>query len=59
LEVTKEIRKLILEKADADIIEQAAIKEGMKTMIEDGLEKVSRGLTTIEEVLRATKVEKS
>ena len=57
LEVTKGIRKLILEKTDADIIEQAAIAEGMKTMLEDGLEKVAKGLTTIEEVLRATKVE--
>lgn len=57
LEVTKGIRKLVLEKTDADIIEQAAIAEGMKTMLEDGLEKVARGLTTIEEILRATKAE--
>lgn len=57
LEITKGIRKLILEKTDADIIGQAAIAEGMKTMLEDGLEKVARGLTTIEEILRATKVE--
>jgi type IV pilus assembly protein PilB len=57
LEITKAIRKLILEKTDADIIEQAAIAEGMKTMLEDGLEKAARGLTTIEEVLRATKAE--
>jgi type IV pilus assembly protein PilB len=57
LEITKAIRKLILEKSDADIIEQAAIAGGMKTMLVDGLEKVSKGLTTIEEILRATKVE--
>jgi len=29
----------------------------MKTMLEDGLEKVAKGVTTIEEVIRATKVE--
>jgi type II secretory ATPase GspE/PulE/Tfp pilus assembly ATPase PilB-like protein len=57
LEVSKGIRKLILEKTDADIIEQAAIAEGMNTMLEDGLQKVANGLTTIEEVMRATKIE--
>jgi len=59
LEVTKNIRKLVSNKVDADIIETAAKEEGMRTMLEDGLEKVSKGLTTIEEVLRATKVESS
>lgn len=57
LEITKSVRKLIVEKADADEIQEAAIKEGMTTMMQDGLEKISKGLTTIEEVLRATKVE--
>jgi type II secretory ATPase GspE/PulE/Tfp pilus assembly ATPase PilB-like protein len=57
LEVTKEIRKLISEKSDSDIIAQAAIKEGMKTMLDDGLKKVAAGVTTIEEVIRVTKVE--
>lgn len=57
LEVTKSIRKLISEKADSDLIAAAAQKEGMKTMLEDGLEKVAQGMTTIEEVIRVTKVE--
>lgn len=57
LEVTKGIRQLISEKADSDIIAQAAIKEGMKTMLEDGLDKVASGETTLEEVIRVTKVE--
>lgn len=57
LEVTKDVRKLILSKADAAIIEKQAIVDGMRTFLDDGLEKVSRGLTTIEEVLRVTKVE--
>lgn len=56
-EITKEIRKLVSQKQDADIILAAAKKEGMTTMLADGLEKVSKGLTTMEEVLRATKVE--
>ena len=57
LEVSKNIKKLVDEKADAELIESAARKEGMKTMLEDGLEKVAKGVTTIEEVIRATKVE--
>lgn len=57
LEVTKDIRQLIDEKADSDVIEQKAIEEGMITMLEDGLDKATRGITTIEEVLRVTKVE--
>lgn len=57
LEVTKGIRKLITEKSDSDVIAQAAVAEGMNTMLDDGLEKVLKGLTTIEEVIRATKVE--
>ena len=57
LEVTKEIRRLVAEKADSDVIALAAIKEGMKTMLEDGLVKVASGATTLEEIVRVTKVE--
>ncbi|MCX6704383.1 MAG: GspE/PulE family protein, partial [Candidatus Woesebacteria bacterium] len=57
LEVTKEIRRLVSEKSDSDIITLAAVKEGMKTMLDDGLEKVAAGTTTMEEVIRVTKVE--
>lgn len=57
LEVTKDIRKLITEKNDADVIAHAATAEGMTTMLDDGLQKVAKGITTIEEVLRVTKVE--
>jgi type II secretory ATPase GspE/PulE/Tfp pilus assembly ATPase PilB-like protein len=57
LVVSKNVRALISEKADSDAIADAAIKEGMKTMLDDGLEKVASGMTTIEEVIRVTKVE--
>jgi type IV pilus assembly protein PilB len=57
LEVSKEIRKLITERQDSDMIMQQAVKEGMATMLDDGLLKVSQGETTIEEILRVTKVE--
>ncbi|MEI8232334.1 MAG: GspE/PulE family protein [bacterium] len=57
LEVSKEIRKLIAEKSDADLINQQALKEGMNSMLDDAMTKVQQGLTTIEEVIRVTKSE--
>lgn len=54
-EVTKAIRELITDRADADVIREAALKEGMASMLDDGVEKMTKGLTTIEEVLGATK----
>lgn len=57
LEVTTTIRELISKKSDSQTLAKQAITEGMTTMIEDGLQKVLKGSTTIEEVLRVTKVE--
>lgn len=58
LEVTKEIRQMITDKMDSDKIQARAIEEGMTSMLDDGLIKVQKGLTTIEEVIRVTKVDK-
>lgn len=57
LEVSPTIKELITAKKDADIISEQAQKEGMVTMLDDGLGKVVRGITTIEEVLRVTKID--
>lgn len=57
LVVSKEIKKLILARSDSDVISSLAVKEGMATMMDDGLEKVKKSVTTLEEVLRVTKVE--
>lgn len=57
LEVSRSIRELIVKRNDSDVIAAKAIEEGMTAMVDDGLEKVVRGETTIEEVLRVTKVE--
>lgn len=51
--MSNDIAKLTVEKSDAKIIQNAAIKEGMTLLIQDGLEKVKLGLTTIDEVLSA------
>jgi type II secretory ATPase GspE/PulE/Tfp pilus assembly ATPase PilB-like protein len=52
LEVSAAIRKLITDQADSDQIKRQAIKEGMTTMFEDGLQKALLGVTTLEEVIR-------
>lgn len=45
-------REMIMEGKDADQIETQARKEGMLTMLEDGIFKAAQGSTSIEEVLR-------
>lgn len=57
LELTPKIRTLIAQKSDVNSIVKQAIQEGMTTMLDDGLNKVAKGVTTIEEIFRVTKVE--
>lgn len=53
LVITDEIRPLILKKADAASVKKEATKAGMKTLRQDALEKVCKGITSVEEVVRA------
>lgn len=46
------IRSLVISKASSNVIKAAAIKKGMKTLKDSGMEKVMQGITTIEEVIR-------
>lgn len=52
LEVNEEIQQLIMNRANARQIKEAAVRNGMTTMLEDSLLKASQGLTSIEEILR-------
>jgi type IV pilus assembly protein PilB len=54
MEVTDEIRELILIGASSLELRKKAIDDGMITLRESGLHKVRNGVTTIEEVLRET-----
>ncbi len=54
LPMTDALRRQVMQRSDAGAIEQAARAAGMRSMFEDGLSKAVAGLTTIEEVLRAT-----
>lgn len=53
--ITDEIRPLIVRKASSDDIYAMALKQGMRTMLEDGLDKVFQGVTTLGEIIRAIK----
>ncbi|MEK9160941.1 MAG: ATPase, T2SS/T4P/T4SS family [Patescibacteria group bacterium] len=53
LTVSPAIRDLIMHNGTGDEIEAQARKEGMLTMLEDGIYKSARGITSLEEVLRA------
>jgi len=53
--MSDEIRHLITSGADANVIRQQGVKEGMKMLREDALEKLRCGLTTPEEVVRVTR----
>lgn len=52
LNVSSAIKEKVIAGATADEIEEIARREGMLTMLEDGIYKAARGVTSIEEVLR-------
>jgi type II secretory ATPase GspE/PulE/Tfp pilus assembly ATPase PilB-like protein len=54
LEITPDIRSMIIERKDASSIREAAVAQGFKTLQQNSTEKIVNGVTTIEEVLRLT-----
>jgi general secretion pathway protein E len=52
--IDDEIRKLILANADANQIRTVARQRGMRTLLEDGIKKITAGETTLNEVFRVT-----
>jgi type II secretory ATPase GspE/PulE/Tfp pilus assembly ATPase PilB-like protein len=54
LEITEQLKELILKKESSYKIQELAIKEGMITMLGDGILKAISGKTTLEEVWRIT-----
>ena len=51
------LREMIIKKASSQQIKRKAIELGMRTLRQDGWEKIAKGLTTVEEVMRVTQVE--
>jgi type IV pilus assembly protein PilB len=54
MSVSEPIRALILERASVDAMVEVAVREGMRRLRDDGLEKIRAGLTSIAEVERMT-----
>ncbi|HZT21424.1 MAG TPA: GspE/PulE family protein [Verrucomicrobiae bacterium] len=54
MDTDEEIRRLVLQNASTDQIRDAARRQGMKTLAEDGWRLVRAGITTVEEVLSVT-----
>ena len=52
LRISEKIKKLIIAKTSSEEIKKTALQDGMKTLYDAGLDKVRRGITTIQEVLR-------
>jgi general secretion pathway protein E len=48
---------MILARASSQQIKQKAVSQGMRTLRQDGLQKVIRGITTLTEVIRVTQQE--
>jgi general secretion pathway protein E len=55
--IDDKIRALIVKNADSNTIKKAAVEGGMVTLREDGVEKVLSGITTVDELMRATHAE--
>src|SRR5438874_6999055 len=56
LELTDEVRPFVGAEADASVIDRAAIRTGMTTMLDDAVEKCRSGMTAAPDVLRVTSV---
>ena len=55
MRMTSTIRQMTFEGAPSVHIREAAVKEGMSTLYMDGIDKVLRGITTMDEVFRVSK----
>lgn len=51
MQMTPAIAELTKQRSDAQLIQQQAVKDGMTLLVQDGIKKIKKGLTTIDEVL--------
>src|SRR5271167_3119103 len=54
MELNEELQRQIVRTSESNTLREVARKNGMKTLREDGFEKVFTGVTTLDEVLRVT-----
>jgi len=56
MEIDEDLRALISKNVETSVLKEKALKNGMKTLVESGIEKVLDGVTTLEEVLQVAQV---
>ena len=54
MQLNEEIRRMIMKNEDASILTEAALRNGMNTLRQDGWGKIAAGVTTVDEVMRVT-----
>ncbi len=54
MRMSSTLRRMVLQGASADDLKAEAVQDGMLTLREDGLLKVERGITTLDEVIKET-----
>lgn len=52
--ISQEIRRLVMDRRSSEEIKAQAVRDGMRTLRQDGIDKAMAGITTPEEVLRVT-----
>jgi type II secretory ATPase GspE/PulE/Tfp pilus assembly ATPase PilB-like protein len=57
MQMTNDIAKLTIDRADTSRLRKQAVADGMTLLIQDGLRKIKQGLTTIDEVLSVATIE--
>ncbi len=57
MDMTPDLAKLVMDRADTSLLRQQAVKDGMHLLVQDGVRKIKEGLTSIQEVLSVATVE--
>jgi type IV pilus assembly protein PilB len=57
LQLSREIRNMVMANASVQDVKRAARKEGMNTLFESGMKKVFKGITSLEELFRVSRPE--
>jgi type II secretory ATPase GspE/PulE/Tfp pilus assembly ATPase PilB-like protein len=56
IEISEELRELILHNPTSDAVDKIARKQGSLSLFEDGIEKVKLGITTLDEIMRVAQI---
>jgi type II secretory ATPase GspE/PulE/Tfp pilus assembly ATPase PilB-like protein len=57
MEMTPDISKLVMQRADTNLLKAQAVKDGMTLLVQDGMRRIAEGLTSIQEVLSVATAE--